>query len=650
VTNSIRRSAWSLVWLLLLIATWLSSCGQFWLKGVSLDELESLCRGARVSDLSGPTNFDEIIGVVFTDPLAASCLIQLLTTVCGCLLVLGISYKRWKNPVSPVLVAGCLYWGNGTIWVVTATPSESLIHLLEALAFCALLYEKTLLLGLCTILLYPMAPAASLYFGAPLFLIYGQKKWSSAYSKVGLLLLLPYMLVATLLLQGTVSPSLSGIGLWALLPIAVLLSSPRIRKERLALYTTLLVVSGLWGTASLAIALCLGDLSHLLYSKCDESIEAEERRPDEIQVSTKTAFHGLAFLTFILAVLPGEQFLNRQILIPAQKKHMSLERLFIPFTLNQHIKNFSQQDWRQRVPFPNLTQHDINVAGELKLNGTKSFSVVSTDRLGESRELSLVYALMSRVPLRGWASTSELSLPLLICKASQQNLLRDGPTLVIRSQTQAVISLESEGAKSYSQLDLSPLAAIPYRTQYLSSDIGTGFEWRDGADEPPWTIYFPDQEAFVRFGLSPARHLISDLSDPENQKEVTVAPLDWEVSGDFSERIHPGGSLVSLTLTLKNTGQSFISSESIDYVELKTLGDLPFTAPKQRIPEEFCIAPGEEVGMVLTLATPPQPSTFELSLTAITQDGQHRVIPFKGPSSLRTYKRLPPVPEWVEPD
>ena len=656
MNRSILRSGWSFVWLLLIVATWLSSCGQFWLEGVTLAELESIARGAGLTGTSGPGNLESFHSSLFIssdfgfwpfDPLTVSSWVRSLCTLLGCVLVMVASYKTWRNPISAALVSGSLYWGASTTWVVTTTPTESLLHLALALGFCGLLWESIALLAIAVLLALPLSGATFITLALPLMLFSLRPKKSDQKLYKKFVSVLALLGMAYCLYRGIGWPSLASLNPWILVPLVGLWRLPKLREQRKELYLVLILASLISATPCLAIALSLGDLSAHLFDAWQDKPDAPAVGDHEFQVSSKVVFHGLALVAFIAVILPGEQHLNRKILVPSQKKHISLDKLFLPFSLHKHLRNFEKEDWRQRAPFPELEAHDVELFAKMSPKFMKSLAVVTTDELGENRRLSLLYSIINSLPLKGWSNAEELNPPLLACKSSGKNLLKKGPTLVLRDHNQAQIADESERPSTVSP-NLSKLVPVPYQEQILSETVGSGFGWTSPGGEP-WNIGFPEEPTVLKLGLAPLMHTIGDLQDSAHSEKVEIHPFRWEISGDFSEHIHPSGTLLPVKLTLKNTSLARISSESIEYIEFKTRGPLSYSPFQQRLREKFLLDPGQSTDIELTLATPTWSSTFELSLVMVTKDGQRRELAITGANTIRTYYRLPPVAHWVEP-
>lgn len=647
MNRSILRSGWAALWLLLLTATWLSSCGQFWLEGLSLSDLESLCRGAGLTGTTGAESLESLMGRQLPDPLTTCSWFTSIVTLVGCALVLIMSYRRWRNPVSPTLVAGSLYWGLGTTWVISANPSESLLHLILAVAFCALLYENLAVLGLCMLAVMPLSGSAFVTLLLPLVLLSVRPKEPKhpLYQKLALAVGVLGILYG--LYTGLEWLSLGPVSAWLLLPVIALWRVPEIRERRQELYLVLIFASLISGLSSLAIALSLGDLGAYLFERFEEKPDAQACKDNEFQVSSTKVFHTLALLLFVIVILPGEQHLNRNVLVPSQKKRISLEKLFLPFSLSKHLNNFETDPWRQRTPFPELKVHDIEMMRSLSIKELRKLSVVTTDELGENRRLSLLYSLITMSPLKGWASETELSPPLLTCKSKGVNLLHNGPTLVLRDRASARIADEAEADMKESP-DLTGLRPVAYQKQLLNKNTGSGYLW-NSPGEDVWSVYFPESPAHLQLGLTPLVHDISDPQDSSRTSRLEMNSLRLEISGNFSEHIHPSGTLLPIKLTLKNTSPTEFSSEAIEYLEFKTLGPLPYSPFKQRVRESFVLGPNDSTEIELTLATPTWSSTFDLSLVVTTKDGQERVFNIDPPNTVRTYYRLPPVANWVEP-
>lgn len=442
----------------------------------------------------------------------------------------------------------------------------------------------------------------------------------------------------------TLKPALSGMSVWALLPLAALAFNKELRAARAGLYLTLLLASIVTGSAELASAICLGDLA-LLALKIPSTPTTTERSSTEWRLPARGVIQGTALIALLLTILPGEQYLNRHILIPAQEQDVPLNRLLVPFSLSAHARRLGSEPWRLQTPFPGMRPEDVKLVDTL----TSPFRVLTLTGLEEDRRLSLVYAVLSGQRLTGWDTPEHLSSTSLVCKAEERNVL---------VATEAVLFRESDSSRLESgatlppdlgelpPIDLRRVLNIPFRAQQISQEPGTGY--RLVTKEATETVFFADKPSTLIFSPAPSEYLVQSLGDEKKKREFEIAPISLElVPLDLTEVI-PSRSLVPLNFKLINRGLSPISTDELESVTLEMQFNQPISPSEQEFPGKFILYPDEGITVQLILATPEAEGRYQLAASFKTIDGVSRTLPITGDQVVNTWRRLPPVGTWIE--
>ncbi len=638
------KMLWGALTVLMGLALWMSRLGQVYLYAVPDRVLESLASGKGFVPAELPWSLTTLLAHLPGDALrnvSLFCLAVLLLSFIALWLSL---YKIWQNFISASLTSGALFFGAHTLWLTSDTPTECLGAAFKALGVACLVAGKVpLLLGpvLGTAYCDP-AGGVALY----LALAYMAYKRHEAY---GVPVAVSSVLGGGLLLamfcaDYTLRPSLSGMGFWALLPLAALLGNRELRASRSGLYLTLLLGSAVTGSAEMASAICLGDLA-LLALKVPASSGSAPPAPGEWRIPLRMVIHAAALVALILAVLPGEQYLNRQILIPAQEKKVAFQHLMVPFSLQRHAELLESEPWRLQTPYPGMRTQDVDLVRELKT----PFRVLTLGQVAEDRQLSLVYALLSGQRLTGWDSDHELSASSLVCKGLGKNVLVGSETTLFRavdsSRLEPGVKLPEE-VKDLPPLDFRRVLNVPFRAQIVSEGPGTGF--RLVADERVETLFFADDSARVTFSTHPHRYLLASLSEEKNKRELEVGSPRLELTAVEPSNVIPSRSLVPLEFTLTNTGLSPISTDELESVTLKMQDDQPISPSQQAFTKEFILWPQEAIKIKLFLATPEAEGRYRLAASFKTIDGRSRELPVSGDNVVNSWRRLPPVGTWIE--
>lgn len=637
------KAWWGFLAVLLLLAVWLTASGHVLLWGFPLRVFEVLAkaRGLVPPDGSSVVGLTGLLGRLPGDAVAwaTTATVGLNTAAALCLLVAG--YKAWKNPISPVLAVGAAFFGAKTMWVKSLTPHDSLLHLLLALSLVALIAGTVPLLAglvLCTAVVAPeqgvmvyLALAYLCYRRQP---AYGLLVPTLALFGVGCLLI---PLSGAYRLQ----PGLQGWQLWTLLPLVLAFYPSSVRQARGGIYLSLLLGSGLTGTAELASALAVADLAFVAFSACAVGASSGGeglRVPSGLLVSL------VATVCLVSLVLPGERYLNREVLIRSHHARVPLPRLFTLLSLSEHAKRFAEQPWRANVPFPRLGSADCEVALDLsKRDLPEGFCPVTLGSLEESRELALVYALIANKRLGGWDNPRQLCAPVLLCKLRGKSFLHQGPQLVLRKDGTAKLVEAVPLAAVPTPLDLRSLMTVAYHPQRIGAK-GGAYRWT-GAGQS-YELSFPDDPTEVLLSDRPGEYHIASLAQTGAQRQLDVPELRWAVSEVEGAVALPSRSLVPMTMRLKNLGRGPISSEMVASWRFAALGSgEPF---EQKTDSTFILFPGESMLLTLRLATPEGEGRLRLELEAVTPEGKVLPVPIKEAVEILTWRRMPPVGTWVE--
>lgn len=630
---------WCFLATLLVVALWLTSSGQTYLYGVPGDVLEGLCQAKKLvpAPALSPYLFLEPLG---SDILFSASLVQSLALVLGFVLSWLALYKVWNNPVSPTLTCGLLFFGAQTLWLTTSSPGQSGLVLLKALAVACIVSAKVPLLAGAVLSLAIGEPSSGVAFYLALcYLSYRRQEaygpFVTVLSVVGIGSLLPILCGSYLL-----RPSLEALSLWVLLPIASLLLSPQIREARLGLYVTLIIASVLTGTPELASAICLGDLAVVGLGSKSEELETEG-----LVVPTARLVHILALLALIAGVLPGEQHLNRRILIPAQKSRLALHQLLFPFSLQTHAQRLDEEAWRSQTPFPGMRSQDIDLLNKLET----PFRVLSPEEATEDRTLSLVYALLAEQPLQGWVTPQHLSTSSLTCRQQNKNLIAGEGAILFRQSERSRVETGPEAPKEVEKLpdlNLQSVLNLPFRSQTLATESGGAYRLKSFREDE--ILVFQDGPTTISLSAGPQVYQLLSLKDPENTREVVINTLQLSLQAPESQAVLPSRSLVPLEFKMTNRGDTPITSQEIKSVNLKVVQGASFSPFEQQFPSDFVLFPKEAIKVQLFLATPEAEGDYQLVASLDTIDEVTHPLPIEGETQFRTWRRLPPVGTWVE--
>lgn len=636
------KAWWGFLGLVLTLAIWLCASGPVWLYGLPLSLLEGLAQSRELlASQTPPTGLSlaALPGDIVAWTAGATVLLNLSAAI---VLLLGGAWS-WRNPISCVLALGTAFFAANSMWVVTSSPRQSLIHLALALALAALVRGAVPLLAGWVLVLGALSPEQGLMmYPALAYLAYRRQ---AAYG----------LLVPTLAVFGVgcllvpiagdyrLHPGLGGWHLLTLVPLAFCLLPGQIRAARGGIYAALLVGSALTETAELAGVLAVGDAAFVALGKVREP--SGERVARGFQLSGSALLGVGATLLLFWTVLPGERYLNRQILIPAQKADVPLPRLFAFFSLEGHARSFAQEAWRKNAPFPELSAADYQLALELAEQPLGSeICPITPDGQAESRRVALVYALLSRHPLGGWDDAEHLAAPLLLCKLRGKSFLSKGPAVILRQAGLARLGERPSSVTPPAPLDFRSLMTLAHRVQQVSQQPGAAYRWSSSGQT--YELSFVDQPAEVVFSARPGEYHISSVAGAARKFEVP--PIAWELSGLPQSETLPSRSLVPLKLSLKNTGNGPISSDLIASWRIETTRGASFSHFRQPGPAQLILFPGETVQLALQLATPEPEGLYRVRAVAVTPEGKELAIPFAGPSTIRTWRRLPPVGTWLE--
>jgi hypothetical protein len=638
------RLAWGLLTVLIAVVLWLCNVGRVYLYGIPSRVLESLTQGSGLVPAHQSADLTTLLAYSPWDPLWSVTLFCALTVLISFGILWWSLYKIWQNFLSPTLTCGALFMGAHTLWLTADTPTDCLGVAFKALGVACLVAGKVpLTLGpvLGTAYCDPAAGVA-LYLG----LTYMAYKRHKAYGvAVAVCCVLGGgLLLAMFCADYTLEPALSGLGVWSALPLAALALNKELRASRAGLYLTLLLASVLTGSAELASAICLGDLA-LLALRTPTSSTASSHTAGEWRLPWRGAIQGTAIIVLLLNILPGEQYLNRQILIPAQEHDVPLHQLIVPFSLSNHAEQLKREPWRLQTPFPGLRPEDVELVETLQT----PFRVLTLSTINEDRNLSLVYSLLSRQRLTGWDTPDHLSATSLVCKNEGKNVLVGSETLLFREPTSSRLESGTTLPDELGELapvDLRRVLNIPFRAQQISEEPGTGY--RLIVDESTETLFFADGPAQIMFSSTPITYKIESLSDQKEDWELEIAPLSLElVALDLTEVV-PSRSLVPLEFKLFNRGRSPISTKELKSLTLGMQFNQPISPSEQPFPKSFVLYPQEGIDVELVLATPESEGRYQLVASYKTIDDESRPLTIMGDKIVNTWRRLPPVGTWIE--
>lgn len=635
--------AWTAINFVLCLALWLVSCGRFYLQGPPLRVLEGLCQGLALTSPQDGYPLYYALSWSPLDPILTVSLFQAALLVASFALLWLCLSKVWSNPVSPTLCCGLLFFGGENLWLLADSPEQTLGVLFQATAVGAIVAAKVPILCGAVMGVALIKPAQ----GVTLLLVlaYLAHRRQEAY---GIALTVVSVVGTSLLLVGLVgdyqlSPAFSGCSLWSLLPIAATALSKELRESRMGLYSVLLVGSVATGAPELASAICLGDV-FLLALRLSPGEPENKEETDDLKLSLKTLTHLAAVIALIAAVLKGEQYLNRGVLIPSQKQKIALHQLLRPFSLQDHARRVKEGNWKPRLPLPSLGAAELQAAD--KLSGP--FRVLTLDSLAEERKLSLALALYRKLPLQGWSSPSHLGTSSLTCKAMGKNVIVDS-TVLFRQDGEARVESGPtlpKDSDSLAEISFRELWDLPYRTQTLSRRPGAGYKLTCKREKA--VLFFPEERATVVFSATPDEYLLSPLNAPEKRRKATIHALKLALISPNLEMPLPSRSLADLDFKITNRGGGPISSRELESVTLGVREGASFSPVYQEWGQDFVLFPEETTRVKLTLPTPATEGTFELVASYRTADGTTYPLPIEGTSTFKTWRRLAPVGTWVE--
>jgi hypothetical protein len=638
------RLAWSLLTVLMGVVLWLCNVGRVYLYGIPDGVLESLAEGAGLIPVHQNPNLATLLARSPWDPILTVTLFCVVTVLTSFGILWWSLNRVWQNFLSPTLTCGALFLGAHTLWLTADTPTQCLGVAFKALGVACLVAAKVpLLLGpvLGTAFCDPAA-GISLYLG----LTYLAYKRHEVYGLpvVVCCVLGGGVMLALSCVDYTLKPALSGLGAWTLLPLVAVTLNKELRAARTGLYLTLLLGSVLTGSAELASAICLGDLA-LLALRIPAVPATVTKAASEWRLPVRGVVQGTALTALLLTILPGEQFLNRQILIPAQEQDVPFGQLMVPFSLSTHAQRLKKESWRLQTPFPGMRPTDVELLETLQT----PFRVLTLSTIEEDRHLSLVYALLSRRQLTGWETSEHLSATSLLCKNEGMNVLVGPDTMLFRelegSRLEAGATLP-EKLEGLPPLDLRHVLNVPFRAQQVSEVPGTGY--RLITKEKTEIAFFADRPSTVMFSPAPRIYNVESLKNKKNKREFEIATLSLELVPLDLTKVIPSRSLVPLEFKLFNRGYSPISTQELQSVTLGMQFNQPIGSSEQQFSKRFILYPQEGIKIQLILATPEAEGRYQLAASYKTIDGVSRALPIVGDNTVNTWRRLPPVGTWIE--
>jgi hypothetical protein len=646
---SAARGWWAFLALLMLLVVWLCAAGNIVLHGLPASVLEALARGQALIPPREAARPDllALLGRLPGDPVVWAAAATTLLNVAAAAVLLAAGMASWRNPAAALLAFGCAFFGAATLWVQSPGPWSSLHHLVESVALSALLLGAVPVMAGAVLALAVLSPAQALmmylalaYLGYRRQAAYGLALPAVALFGVGCLLI---PICSGYRLQ----PGLQGWQSWTALPLLLCLLPSSVRAARGGIYACLLIGSALTGSGELASTLALADMVFLASRSAATTATDQEASPTPpgSAFSAPLLIGLAATLLLIATILPGERYFNRHVLIAAQKAHLPFGQLFGFFSLRAHARQFAAEPWRARVPYPEMSAADFELALDLGARTLpQGLCPLTIDGERESRTVALLYALASQRPLRGWDSPDHLAGPLLLCKMKGRSFLSEGPEIVLRQGGKAELAVRPRPPAHPAPLDFRSVLVLPYRVQPVSRQAGAAYRW-SGAGQV-YSLAFTDQAAEMVLTARPGEYRIS--SPRGAVRHFEVPKLRWELSQLPTGETLPSRSLVPLKLRLANRGEGPIGSELISSWRLETTEGAAFSPFLQANPKSFILYPGEATELSLQLATPEAEGVYQVAATALSPEGEALPVPFAGAAAIRTWRRLPPVGTWVE--
>lgn len=642
--SRVATFAWYALAVLVGLVLWVETCGRTYVEGLPLEVLEGLA-GAK-SLISAPQ--DPFYLLLSRSPMDAVFTVGLfcgLTMLGAYALIWFTGRKVWENPVSPTLAGTLLFLGADTFWIQADAPQSTLTVLVLSFAVAALISGKLPLLGLAVILASGLAPAYGVTFSLVLLYLsyvrresYG-KAVSAVTASVGVAGLLVHIF------RFGLEPSLSGFSSWTWVPLLGLALSKELRESRGGLYLALALSAMVGAAPEVVSAICLGDLAVVgLRERPLDSMSGQNGSYSAVPRSRIVV--GIAFVLTLAGALKGEKDLNSKILIPAQKQKVGILTLFRPFSLASHADLVGRDRWQGKSPYPALGRKEVEASRSL----SGPFRVLTLDELAEARDLSLLMALLSGQPLHGWSSEGRLSTSSLTCKRAERNVVV-GETVIFRKAGEVEIT-DGPGSPpdptKLAPVDLLTLWSLPFRPQVLSGAKNSGYRLvASGSTE---TLVFTEGPAQVVFSASPDQYKLIDLKDSKNSRKIEIHPFALSLKCPELDAPLPSRSLVEIDFVLTNTGQGPVTHRELKSVTLGVLEGESFSPFEQLWPDNVVLFPQESMAVKLWLATPEREDEFRMKASFKSIDGHVFELPLSGRPEFKSWRRLPAVGTWVEPE
>lgn len=624
---------WGCLALLLGATVWVATVGPFYLYGVTDKVLESIAQGRRLIPTTNPIDLSWLLARLGGDPFLTISIFQGLTTIVGFTL-LWVSLRRiWENPVSPTLAVGLLYFGSHTQWLKVQSPEETLTIMLIGAALACMVWGKVpLMCGLAMALGTVSLPYAMVCFFALAYLAYRRQQ---AY---GLPLALTCVLSAGTAILGfmgtaTIVPSLAGLDWWVVFPLALMINR-ELRQARGGFYLALAIGSMLTGTPEIASALALGDLVVVIrkWRHQDEPTDKNSwPRPLGL------IFNGACAVLLAVAILPGEQYTNRQLIIPAQRAGIGLTTLAVPFSLAHHATTLDHQPWRTELPFAGLRPSEVALCNQVD----SPFRVITPGVLSEDRRLGLVYALLAHQPLTGWDTPHDLSSSSLIIKAVNKNVIVGNEQVLFRDPDAPRLDPgpgPNPALESLKPINFRNLLNIPFRQQTVGPEGGSYTLTTRWSAE---TLHFVDQPAVVVFASHPELYRLSSDSPQPSEQELSIGRWQLSLKHLDGDEPLPSRSLLRHNFRLTNRGTDPISTREIDSLTLKVGEDSKVF--RQPLASDFILYPEENIELPLYISTPAPEGRYDMVAEFQTIDGKRHTIDWEKSSTITTWRRLSPM-------
>ena len=577
---------------------------------------------------------------------ATTGLLQLLSAG---LLIWGLrkTSGRWF-PACLATVA--TFAGSSEGWMLTNSLEQALIHLLIVVFFLGFLFEKYLALFLATLLLLPLSLATAI----ALLIALGIQNWLD--EQPGRPLYVTCGATALILAAHSFWPP-TGIWLW-LLPLAV-----HLHPEYAFLAVFYLLSAGMGSGGDFGPGLASGMVLGQAWLTQWESSEPSNFETEvaeglrTLSLPKRSCLKLALILLLVVAVLPGEQRLNRELLIGSQKVGLKLPQLFQP----QSLKEWTLLSGERY----GLVSSDLILAEEL----ARTPGPVTVLSFGEKtgRWPAAVLSTLSGKNLEGYAADGTLLPGPTLAKELSRPEILDGELVAVRGYAGNDSPLETiwqgENGSAIFRLPkrANPALEIPDLPEMLAPGVlldlgveGLSYQvWREGEKwgrpvhfpaGTPSSFLLPTKPGSYEIEFESGKRLGPFRSDLPS----TLSRLKAEFQGE-PYQVRPSRTPLRVRLRLTNNSEFPLPLAWVEAVRFNHTGsplkeDNP--RPFVRLHQTGQLAPEESVELETWWLIPPTEGEFEVSLTLRGRDGLEHTIPFDPPLRLQTWRRVSPTAVW----